>query len=172
MRHRYKPLGEQVIVITGASSGIGLATARRAARAGARLVLASRNEAALASICDEIRETGGRAAHAVADVGDEAQIRRIVDVAIREFGGFDTWVNNAGVVIFSELTELPTEDHERLFRTNYWGMVFGSLAAVAHMRDRPDGGTLINVASINADMPVPILGAYSATKAAVKAYSD
>lgn len=173
MSHRYKPLREQTIVITGASSGIGLATARRAARNGAHVVLASRNGQALRRICDEInRQGGGRAAHAVADVGDEAQVRRIVDLAVREFGGFDTWVNNAGVVVFSRLTDLPTRDHERLFRTNYWGMVFGSLAAVEHMRRRPDGGTLINVSSINADTPVPILGAYSASKAAVKAYSD
>lgn len=173
MKHRYKNLAQQVIVITGASSGIGLATARRAARAGARVVLASRNEDVLSKICEEINRKGkGRAVYAVADVGAEEQVQHIVDVAVREFGGFDTWVNNAGVVVFSNLKDLPTEDHERLFQTNYWGVVFGSLAAVRHMRDRPDGGTLINVASINADMPVPILGAYSATKAAVKAYSE
>jgi len=173
VQHRYKPLADQVIVITGASSGIGLATARRAARGGANVVLASRNEAALRTICDDIDRAGrGRAVYAVADVGVEEQVKTIAAVAMREFGGFDTWVNNAGVVVFSELAELPTGDHERLFQTNYWGVVFGSLVAVKHMRGRPDGGTLINVASINADMPVPILGAYSATKAAVKAYSD
>ena len=173
MEHRYKPLDQQTIVVTGASSGIGLATARRAARHGAQVVLASRSEEALREICDEINASGpGRAVYAVADVGDEAQVDNIVDVAVREFGGFDTWVNDAGVVVFSELRKLPTEDHERLFQTNYFGVVFGSLAAVEHMRDRSGGGTLINIASINADMPVPILGAYSATKAAVKAYSE
>lgn len=173
MKHRYKPLGQQTIVVTGASSGIGLAIARRAARNGARVVLASRSEEALKGICDEINAAGpGRAVYAVADVGDEAQVGHIADVAVKEFGGFDTWVNNAGVVVFSELKKLPTEDHQRLFQTNYFGTVFGSLAAVKHMRDRPGGGTLINIASINADLPVPILGAYSATKAAVKAYSE
>jgi len=170
--HRYKKLHEQTIVITGATSGIGLATARRAARCGARLVLASRNEEELRRICDEIREQGGQAVYAVADVGREDEVREIAEVAAREFGGFDTWVNNAGVVVFSELKDMPTDDHKRLFDTNYWGTVYGSHAAVRHFRDRPGGGTLINVASINADMPVPILGAYSASKGAVKAFTE
>lgn len=172
MQHRYRTLDEQTLVITGATSGIGLATARLAASEGAQVVLAARNGAALRQLCSDIRKDGGRAVYAVADVGDEEQVKTIVDVAVREFGGFDTWVNNAGTLVFSELDALPTEDHEQLFRTNYWGTVFGSQAAVAHLRERQDGGTLINIASINADMPVSILGAYSASKAAVKAYSE
>ena len=170
--HRYKKLHEQTIVITGATSGIGLATAKRAARAGARVMLAARNEAALRDICTEIRDSGGAAAWAVADVGREEDVQGIVDVAVREFGGFDTWVNNAGVVVFAELKDMPTDDHKRLFDTNYWGTVYGSHAAARHFRERPGGGTLINVASINADMPVPILGAYSASKGAVKAFTE
>ncbi|SFH26975.1 Short-chain dehydrogenase [Palleronia marisminoris] len=173
MEHRYKPLDRQTIVVTGASSGIGLATARRAARSGAQVVLASRSEEALRKICDEINNSGpGRAVYAVADVGDEVQVQNIAEVAVKEFGGFDTWINDAGVVVFAELRKLPTKDHERLFQTNYFGIVFGSLTAVEHMRNRLGGGTIINIASTNADMPVPILGGYSATKAAVKAFSD
>lgn len=170
--HRYKHLHEQTLVITGASSGIGLAAARRAAQAGARVVLVSRNEAVLQRTCDEIREQGGQATYAVADVGDPQQVAGIVDVAVAQFGGFDTWVNNAGVVVFSRLKDLPLEEHQRLFQTNYWGTVHGSQAAVDHFRTRPHGGTIINIASINAELPVPILSAYSASKAAVKAYSD
>lgn len=172
MPHRYKPLNEQTLVITGATSGIGLATARMAAKEGARLVLVARNEDVLKSVCAEVEQQGGKAIHVVADMGDEAQVQEIVRAAEREYGGFDTWVNDAGVVVFSSLDKLPTEDHQRLFQTNYWGIVYGSLAAVAHMRERPNGGTLINVASINAYLPVPMLGAYSASKAAVKAYSE
>ena len=172
MKHRYKPLNEQAIVITGATSGIGLATARRAARAGARLVLCARNEDVLQQLCTEINEEGGHAIYVVVDVGREEQVQNIVTAAVNEFGGFDTWVNNAGVVVYAKLDDLPTEDHDRLFQTNYWGVVYGSQAAVAHMRTKENGGTLINVASINAEMPVPILGGYSASKAAVKAYTE
>lgn len=170
--HRYKPLSEQIIVITGATSGIGLATAMRAAREGARLVLAARNEEELKAKCEDIERSGGQATYVVADVGENEQVQRIVDKAIEVFGGFDTWINNAGVVVFSELQDLPIEDHHRIFQTNYWGMVYGSQAAQKHFKTREGGGTLINIASINSRMPVPILGAYSASKAAVKAYSD
>lgn len=171
-RHQFKPLKQQTMVITGASSGIGLATARRAAREGARLVLASRHEQALREICEDIRQQGGHAVSVVADVGVEADVIAIADKAIEVFGGFDTWINNAGVVVFSELRDLPVDEHQRLFQTNYWGVVYGSHIATEHFRQRTGGGTLINVASINSEMPVPILGAYSASKAAVKAFSE
>lgn len=171
-KHRYKKLNEQIIVITGATSGIGLATVKRAVRHGAKLVLAARNEKVLQNICGEITDAGGEATYVVADVGKEDEVQRIADTAIDKFGGFDTWVNNAGVIVFSDLKDLPTDEHQRIFQTNYWGVVYGSQAAQKHFRTRTDGGTLINVASINAQMPVPILGAYSASKAAVKAYSD
>lgn len=171
-KHRYKPLQAQTMVITGATSGIGLATAQRAARYGARLVLAARNEDELKNLCFDISRSGGKAIYVVADVGEEQDVQKIADKAVEAFGGFDTWVNNAGVVVFAELQDLPLEDHKRIFQTNYWGVVHGSLIAQKHFKERLDGGTLINVASINAEMPVPILGAYSASKAAVKAYSD
>ena len=156
-QHRYKKLNEQVMVITGATSGVGLATAKRAARNGVKLVLAARNEKVLQDVCDEICAAGGEAVYAVADVGNEDDVQGIVDKAVEAFGGFDTWVNNAGVVIFSELNGLPNDDHQRLFQTNYWGVVHGSQAAQQHFKGREDGGTLINVASINSQMPVPIL---------------
>ena len=171
-KHRYKKLSEQVVVITGASSGIGLCTAKKAVEQGAKVVLVARNEEALQEICDELNEDGNHAIYVVADVGDEKAVQGIADKAIEAFGGFDTWVNDAGVVVYSELTDLPTEDHQRIFQTNYWGVVFGSQVAQAHFKHRDGGGVIINVASINSQMPVPILGAYSASKAAVKAYSD
>src|SRR4029453_11544704 len=97
MRLRLLPLREQVMVITGASSGIGLVTARQAAARGARLVLAARNPRDLQHAAEEIRRHGGRAIHVVADVADRAQVERIADAAIQEFGRIDTWVNNAAV---------------------------------------------------------------------------
>src|SRR6185436_14860906 len=95
-----KKLSEQVIVITGASSGIGLTTARMAAESGARLVLASRNEDALRKLTEEINSAGGSAAYVVADVGNEDDVKKIAAEALNKFGGFDTWVNNAGVSVY------------------------------------------------------------------------
>src|SRR5687767_928479 len=119
-----KNLADQVIVITGASSGIGLTTARMAARKGARLVLAARNEAALASLAHEVHDAGGQAVYVVADVGDEDQVRSIARVALEAFGGFDTWINNAGVGIYGEMLKVDTRDHRRLFDTDFWGVVY------------------------------------------------
>src|SRR5690554_2188820 len=90
MKHRYKPLNRQTMVITGASSGIGLATAKRAARSGTRLVLVARNEEGLKQVCDEIKSYGGHAIYVVADIGDADQVQNIVTAAVDEFGGFDT----------------------------------------------------------------------------------
>ena len=171
-KHHSKKLSEQVMVITGATSGIGLCTARLAVQKGARVVLAARNEDALENICQELNDTDIRAVYVVADVGDEEAVQKIADKAVETFGGFDTWVNNAGIVVYSELEDLPSEDHQQIFQTNYWGVVYGSQAALAHYKQRDGGGVIINVASINAQMPVPVIGAYSASKAAVKAYSD
>ena len=109
-----KRLRDQVMVITGASSGIGLATARMAAAQGACVVLTSRNERDLRVAVQEIDARGGRATHVVADVAVPDDMDRVADIAIREFGGFDTWVNNAGVSIYGKLIDVPMEDKKRL----------------------------------------------------------
>jgi NAD(P)-dependent dehydrogenase (short-subunit alcohol dehydrogenase family) len=96
MKLTLKPLSEQTIVITGASSGIGLATALQAAEAGARVVLASRNEGALAQVVEQITSAGGQAYYVVTDVSKHEDIENLANKAIERFGGFDTWVNNAG----------------------------------------------------------------------------
>lgn len=165
-----KKLNEQVIVLVGATSGIGLTTARKAAREGARLVLAARNGEALKQICDELNSRGAQACYAVADVGNEEQVRNIAAVAIERFGGFDTWVNIAGVGIFGRNEEVAIEDMRRLFDTNFWGVVYGSLTAVQHLKTR--GGALINIGSEVSDRAVPLQGIYSASKHAVKGFTD
>lgn len=170
MKIRLKKVSNQVIVITGATSGIGLVTAREAARQGARLVLVARNEDALKQLCDELHAKGCAAEYVVADVGMEEDVRRVAQTAIARFGGFDTWVNNAGVSIFGRLEEVALEDQRRLFETNFWGVVHGSLVAVEHLKKR--GGALINLGSEVSDRAVPLQGAYSASKHAVKGFTD
>jgi short-subunit dehydrogenase len=94
----------------------------------------------------------------------------MVDTVVERHGGFDTWVNNAGVGAYARLEELEDRDHERIFQTNYWGVVYGSTEALRHLRRR--GGALINVGSISSEMPAPILSAYTASKFAVKGFTD
>jgi short-subunit dehydrogenase len=170
MSARLKPVSDQVIVITGATSGIGLTTACRAAARGASVLLVARNEEALREIRDGILTRGGRADYIVADVGDRSDMERVGAEAERLFGGFDTWVNDAGIGVYAKLEELTDEDHERLFRTNYWGVVNGSRVALLHLKKH--GGALINIGSIASEMPSPLLGAYTATKHAVKGFTD
>lgn len=167
-----KPLREQTIVITGASSGIGLTTARAAARAGAHVLLAARDKEALRGVCEELRAAGGVADHIQADVGEEGDVEAIAQQAIEVFGGFDTWVNDAGVGIVSTIEETSTEDHKRIFQTNYWGVVFGSLAAARHYRETGKPGAIINLGSAVSDMPLMFNVAYAASKHAIKGFTD
>jgi short-subunit dehydrogenase len=169
---KLKPLAEQVMVITGATSGVGLSTARAAAARGAKLVLAARNEDALKAVAEDLSHKGAKVAYVGADVGVERDVRAIADLAIAKFGGFDTWVNNAGVSIFGAIERTTLEDQRRLFETNYWGLVYGSLAAVEHFQTRPGGGALINVGSVLGDMALPGRGAYCASKHAVKGFTN
>ncbi len=167
---KLKNISEQTIVITGATSGIGLTTARMAAEQGARVVLVARNEDALRELTNEINASGGQAIYAVADVADENALRQAAEKAKAEFNGFDTWVNNAGGSIYGRIMDVPVEDLRQVFETNVWGVVYGSRIAVEHLRER--GGALINVGSEVSDSPIPLQGIYSASKHAVKGFTD
>lgn len=166
-------VAEQVLVITGATSGIGLATARLAARRGARVVLVGRDTAALDRIADELNQRAPErrvALGCAADVGDALQVEHVVKAAEATFGAIHTWVNNAGVSIYGRVTDVPVEDMKRLFDTNVWGVVNGARAAVRHFGTR--GGVIVNVGSIVSDLVLPLQGAYSASKHAVKAFTN
>ncbi|RYG08800.1 MAG: SDR family NAD(P)-dependent oxidoreductase, partial [Caulobacteraceae bacterium] len=126
----------------------------------------------LKALCEELQATGARAAWAVADVADFDALSEAADKCRRLFGGFDTWINNAGVSIFGAIRETTLEDHRRLFETNYWGVVNGSLIAAEQLRKRYDGGAIINVGSTLSDAPVPVQGVYSASKHAVKGFTN
>jgi len=165
-----KRISEQTIMILGASSGIGLATAREAAKRGARLILFARSEEALGSLKTEMEGSGTQVLTVVGDVCILEDVERAAREGLERFGTIDTWINNAGVSIFGELMEIPLEDHRKLFETNYWGIVHGSQVGVKCLKE--NGGALINLGSGLSDRAIPLQGAYSASKAAVKGYTD
>ena len=165
-----KPLDEQVIVITGASSGIGLCTAESAARRGAKVVMAARSEKTLEEVTQRLAGEQCDAVAVCADVADRAQLQKVADEAINRFGRIDTWVNNAGLAIYGRLDEVSDEDNRRLFDVNFWGVVYGSLIALPHLRS--NGGALINLGSEASEAVAPMLGMYSASKHAVKGFTD
>lgn len=169
-----KPLDRQVIVITGGSSGIGLATARMAVERGAKVVLSSRNEDALREETNRLNAGRGNgtnqvASYFVADVAGKGQVDALAKHAVDTFGRIDTWVNDAAAALYGELLEVPIEDHRRLFDVNYWGTVHGSMAAIGAMTE---GGALINMGSILSEIPLPLQGPYVASKHAVKGFTD
>lgn len=170
MKPKLKQLKDQVIVITGASSGIGLTTAEIAAERGATVVLAARSSNALAEAVERIANKGGRAAAVLADVADPAQVEHVASRTMAEFGRIDTWVNNAGISVYGRLEDVPLEDKRRVFDVTFWGAVYGCEAAVPRMRTH--GGAVINVGSELSDMAVPQQGIYTAAKHAMKGYTD
>lgn len=170
MGKHHKPLHRQVMVITGASSGIGLATADAAAKQGAKLVLAARSEQTLAKVAQAINDAGGEAVYVVADVAYRPDVERIATTAIARFGHIDTWINNAGLSIYGRLDEVHEDDSRRLFDINFWGVVHGSLVALPHLKR--SHGALINVGSEVSEAVVPLQGMYSASKHAVKGFTD
>ncbi|MCA1654129.1 MAG: SDR family oxidoreductase [Sphingomicrobium sp.] len=171
MRARLKPIREQTIVITGASSGNGLATAHAAVERGAAVVLAARNGEALASIRDELRAKQGRAEICIADVSREDDVERIGATAMAAFGGFDSWVNNAATATFGTIEQVSTADHRRVFDVNYFGYLYGCRMAARQLRAR-GGGAIVNVGSILGDRAIIDQGPYCATKHAIQALTD
>ena len=165
-----KPLDQQVMVITGASSGIGLATALAAAKQGVKLVLGARSKQTLDEVVRHIDEQGGEAIAVQVDVGIDDEVRQLAAAALERFGRIDTWVNDAGLSIYGRIDEVGHKDSERMFQTNFWGVVYGSVAALPHLKS--SGGTLINVGSEVSEATIPLQGMYSASKHAVKAFTD
>src|SRR5690606_20726043 len=148
----------------------GLCTALLAAERGARLVLVARSANTLSDLVAQIRGIGGEAIDVVADVGERDEVLAVAQAAIRQFGRIDTWINDAGVSIYGRLDEVSELDSRRLFDTNFWGVVNGSLVALPHLKAR--GGALINVGSEVSEAAMPLQGMYVASKHAVKGFTD
>jgi NAD(P)-dependent dehydrogenase (short-subunit alcohol dehydrogenase family) len=162
-----KPLTQQVVVVLGASSGIGRATALRLAARGARLVVAARSQTGLQTLVDEIVAEGGTATSVVCDVSDPVQVQQVADAAVSAYGGVDTWVNCAAQSLYATFWDTSPEEFRRLMEVNYLGQVHGALAAIPLLR-RAGRGALISVSSVEAITALPLHAAYSAGKHAAE----
>ena len=157
-----KPVAEQVVVVMGASSGIGRATAARLAKEGAKVVVAARGEAGLRSLVDEIRADGGEACAELADVTDPAQMRRVAQRAMTEYGALDSWVHAAAVLLVAPFEQTTPEEFQRVIDVNLMGQVHGAMAALPYLKQR--GGALIHISSMGAKRGVPLQTAYCSSK--------
>ncbi|MFL6047501.1 MAG: SDR family oxidoreductase [Propionibacteriaceae bacterium] len=156
-----------VVVVTGASSGIGRATALRFATAGATVALTARRAAALQEVAVECEGFGATVFMVPADITDEEAVRQVADKVAERFGRIDVWVNCAAVTAFAPFGEIPLSDFRRILEVNVMGYVHGARAALPHLRDQGKG-VLINVSSIVSSVPQPYTHAYSMSKAAVR----
>lgn len=165
------PLKNKNIVITGASSGIGKATALYLAREGANLILAARRELLLEEVAIECETFGVKAFPYKTDVTKLDEVRNLYEFALTELGSIDIWINNAGVGAFGSFTQTPIEVHEQVIRTNLMGYLYGAYVIIPYFKERQQG-TLINNISLGAFVATPYAVAYSASKLGLRGYSE
>lgn len=169
-RRPFLDLDGAVVVVTGASSGIGRLTARRLACRGARVVLAARSRGDLDDAVGECRAEGGQAVAVVTDVSDEASVTALAEEAERRFGRVDAWVNNAGVMAYGHFDEVPMDAHRQVLETNVLGAIYSAAQAVPRFR-RQRRGVLVNVASLYAEMTTPLVSSYITSKFGLLGFS-
>lgn len=161
----------KVVVITGASSGLGEASARLLAAEGASVVLGARRVERLKALADELTRSGGKAIAVTTDVADREQVKRLLDAAVQKFGRVDVMLNNAGVMPLAPLERLKVDEWDRAIDVNFKGVLHGIAAALPHMQ-RQKSGHIINVASVYGHKVGPNAAVYCATKFAVRAVSE
>jgi NAD(P)-dependent dehydrogenase (short-subunit alcohol dehydrogenase family) len=170
MGAKKKPLAEQVVVVTGASSGLGRAIARGAGEAGAKVVVTARNGEALDDAVREIEAFGSEALAVPADHAVQDEVAQVVEQAIDRFGRIDTYVANAIVTVMSEIEQLRLDELRRVFDVNFFAMVHGYWAALPHLKE--SRGTFLHVSSALAYRGIPLQGAYCASKAAGRTFLE
>jgi NADP-dependent 3-hydroxy acid dehydrogenase YdfG len=160
-----------IVVITGASAGVGRATAREFAARGWDVAVLARNAARLEAAADELRQHGVRALPIVADMADFAAVEAAAEQVERELGPIDAWVNNAMATVFAPVSRITPEEFRRGTEVTYLGQVHGTMAALARMRSR-DRGTIVNVGSALAYRAIPLQSVYCGAKYAVRGFTD
>lgn len=166
-----KPGGGQVVVVTGASSGVGRAVARAFGERGARVGLLSRNEDGLNAAAAEIRTVGGEALVCPTDVADSLAVERAAAQIESQWGRIDVWVNCAMATVFAPVAEMTPDEYRRVTDVTYLGYVHGTLAALRRMRPR-DQGTIVQIGSALAYRSIPLQSAYCAAKHAIVGFTD
>ncbi|WP_026693894.1 SDR family oxidoreductase [Peribacillus kribbensis] len=162
---------DKVVIITGASSGIGEATAKELASKGAKLVLAARREERLMKLQEEIQNNGGQAIYKVTDVASHEQMEELAEYTLRELGNIDVMVNNAGVMPLSPVHKRKINEWDTMIDVNIRGVLYGIAAVLPSMRERKEGH-IINVSSIAGHLVFPASAVYSGTKFAVRAITE
>ncbi len=162
---------DRVVVITGASSGLGRATAIELAKGGARLVLAARRREALENTAEQCRAAGAQAIVVPTDVTDESAVERLAAAALAEWGTIDVWINNAGVTLYGLLEQGPVEQHLRVIETNLYGAIYGARAVVPLFRQL-HRGVLINIGSVLSGVGQAFVPSYVVSKFGVHGLSE
>lgn len=171
MKVKLKPIDQQVVVIFGASSGIGRLAAMDFAARGAKVVAAARGEAGLQSLVAEIKRKGGDAFYVIADAADFEQVDHVAKEGVRRYGRLDTWVHTAGTIIFARFEDTTPDEFKRLIEVNLLGQVYGAQAALPHLK-RAGGGALIHLTSVEAFRSVPLHSAYGSSKHGVSGFLE
>jgi NAD(P)-dependent dehydrogenase (short-subunit alcohol dehydrogenase family) len=167
---RKKPLSEQVVVVTGASSGLGRAVARLAGRRGAKVVVTARNAEALEACVREIEAFGSEALAVPADCAVQDEVAQVVEQAVDRFGRIDTYVANAIVTVYAETYRYEPDELRRIMDVNFFGQVYGYWAVLPHLRESQ--GTFLSVQSALAYRGIPLQGGYCASKAALRNFFE
>jgi NAD(P)-dependent dehydrogenase (short-subunit alcohol dehydrogenase family) len=168
---KLKPIENQVVVVMGASSGIGRETALRFAKRGAKVVVAARSEAGLRSLQNEIRGLGGEARAVVADVTEFDQVEAVAQSAVKEYGRLDTWVHLAAAGLFVPFDQTQPEEFKRVVEVDLMGQVYGAMAALPRIK-REGRGALVHISSVVGKRSAPLQSAYSASKHGVEGFLE